>query len=70
MVLARVADFFSNGDSTHDVAEDRRRHVAHTMEAMAKSAADTVHRGVEDEVDDEAARPPYLHVRMPNWVMA
>jgi hypothetical protein len=28
---------------------------------------DTTRRAVEEEeIDDEAARPPYLHVRMPN----
>lgn len=66
MVLARVADFFTNGDSNHNLVDDRRRDVGHTAETMAKSAAETVQRAVEEDIDDDAARPPYLHVSMAN----
>lgn len=64
MVLARVANFFTNGDdATHDPVDNGRRAEGGAMDKardIAQAAA-----VVDDEVDDEAARPPYLHVRRP-----
>jgi hypothetical protein len=66
MVLARVADNLTHGDSTQNPADDRRRHVAIPMQAVGPPMADTAGGAGEVEIDDEAARPPYLHVRMPS----
>jgi hypothetical protein len=66
MVLARVANLFTNGDSTNRLVDDNRRDVAVTMQNIESSMADTAERVAVEEVDDEAARPPYLHVRMPS----
>jgi hypothetical protein len=66
MVLARVANDFTNGDSTKHLGDNHRGHVAITAPAdVGLPMADTVGGALEAEVDDEAARPPYLHVRMP-----
>ncbi|KAI8941705.1 hypothetical protein NX059_002913 [Plenodomus lindquistii] len=64
MVLARVADFFTNGDSTQNIVDNTRQDVTHAAESMAKNAADAVQRAAEEEIDDEAARPPYLHAML------
>jgi hypothetical protein len=70
MVLARVANFFTNGDSTHNLVDGRRGHVANTAQATALPMEDTRRRaGEAEEVGKEAARPPYLHVRMPSLQM-
>jgi hypothetical protein len=62
MVLARVANFFTNGDQPHTL--DARRDAAGAVDDMASSAVDTVKHAVEADIDDdEAARPPYIHVR-------
>lgn len=66
MVLARVANFLTNGDATNNLNTSDRRHDATAMEKIGSSAADTVAGAIEEEIDDEAARPPYLHVRMPS----
>jgi hypothetical protein len=61
MVLARVANFFSNGESTQELVEESRRDVAVTMDKVASRAINTAEdmaEGIEDE-----GRPPYLHVR-------
>jgi hypothetical protein len=65
MVLARVANLFTNGDSTNRLVDDNRRNVAVTMQNIESSMADIAERVAAEEIDDEAARPPYLHVRMP-----
>lgn len=67
MVLARVANFLTNGDATNSLTSTDRRHDATTMEKIGSTMADTVGEVIEEEIDDEAARPPYLHVRLPNW---
>lgn len=64
MVLARVADFFTNGGTPSNLV-DNQRNDGSTMQRVESSMADAVVRAVEEEIDDEAARPPYLHVRMP-----
>jgi hypothetical protein len=66
MVLARVANFFTNGDSTIDLTDGSRRNVANTAQAVELRMEDTKRGAMEEEVDEEAARPPYLHVRMPS----
>ena len=65
MVLARVANFFTNGDPDQPQTPDPRRDAAGAADNMAESLANTAKRAVEAEVDidDEAARPPYIHVR-------
>jgi hypothetical protein len=68
MVLARVANFFTNGSSTNNLV-DNRSDDASTMQKIESAMVDTVDTvasAVEEEIDDEAARPPYLHVRMPS----
>lgn len=65
MVLARVPNFFTNGSSTNNL-NDTRSNDAITMPKIESTMADTVASAVMEEIDDEAARPPYLHVRMPN----
>ncbi|KAG9195618.1 hypothetical protein G6011_00739 [Alternaria panax] len=64
MVLARVANFFTNGDSTTNLTDGSRRHVADTAHAMDLPMADTKRGAMDDEVDEEAARPPYLHAML------
>lgn len=67
MVLARVANFFTNGDSANTSVHHNRQDGANTTQAMELPMADTTRRVVDEEgIDSEAARPPYLHVRMPN----
>lgn len=65
MVLARVANFFTNGDSTVTLIDNRRDYVANTARAMELPMEDTKRGAVEEEeIDDEAARPPYLHAML------
>jgi hypothetical protein len=64
MVLARVANFFTNGETTHDLVEEGRRDVAVAMDSVASSAADTA-KVIAEEIEDDEGRPPYLHVRKP-----
>ena len=68
MVLARVANLFTNGDPTSSPTDGSRKNVANTREVVELPMEDTRRRAIEaeDEVDHEAARPPYLHVRMPS----
>lgn len=62
MVLARVANFFSNGETTQELVEERRRDVAVTMDKVASSAANAAETIAEDM--DEEGRPAYIHVRI------
>ncbi|KAI4910363.1 hypothetical protein J4E90_007798 [Alternaria incomplexa] len=64
MVLARVANFFTNGDSTTNLTDGSRRHGASTAYAVELPMEDTKRGAMEDEVDEEAARPPYLHAML------
>lgn len=64
MVLARVANFFTNGDFTTNLV-DKRSNDASAMQKL-ETMADTIGSTVEEEIDDEAARPPYIHVRVPS----
>jgi hypothetical protein len=66
MVLARVANFFTNGDSSN-LTDGSRQYGANAAPATELPMEDTRRRAMdEEEIDDEAARPPYLHVRMPS----
>jgi hypothetical protein len=67
MVLARVANFLTNGDTTNSLTNTTRRNDATTMEKVGSPMANTVGAAVEEEIDEEVARPPYSHVRMPSW---
>lgn len=64
MVLARVANFLTTGEPTHDLAEEGRRDVVDTMESVTSSAANTA-KIIAEEIEDDEGRPPYLHVRSP-----
>jgi hypothetical protein len=66
MVLARVANFFTNGGSTNDLGDDNGRYAAGAMQRIESTVAEAVDRAAEEEIDDEAARPPYIHVRVPS----
>ena len=67
MVLARVANFFTNGDSTSTLTDSSRDYVANTVRAREIPMEDTKRRVMEEEeIDNEAARSPYLHVRIPS----
>ncbi|KAF2629079.1 mitochondrial carrier protein [Macroventuria anomochaeta] len=63
MVLGRVANFFTNGESTHDLVEAERRDVAVAMDSVASSAADTA-KVIAEEIEDDEGRPPYLHAML------
>ncbi|EUC46047.1 hypothetical protein COCMIDRAFT_93821 [Bipolaris oryzae ATCC 44560] len=65
MVLARVANLFTNGDSTSTLTDSSRDYVANTARARQPPMADTKRSVMEEEeIDDEAARPPYLHAML------
>ncbi|KAI4654932.1 uncharacterized protein J4E78_007111 [Alternaria triticimaculans] len=64
MVLARVANFFTNGDSTTNLTDGSRRHGPSTTHAVELPMEDTKRGAMEDEIDEEAARPPYLHAML------
>lgn len=65
MVLARVANFFTNGDSASNLTDGSRDYVANTVQAIELPMEDTRRRAIEEEeIDDEAARPPYLHAML------
>ena len=57
MVLARVANFFTASDSKEQFVDDGREGGALAMEHVGTKMVG------EKEVDLEAARPPYIHVR-------
>lgn len=60
MVFARVANLFTTAiPGTSSLVDDGRRVSAFTMEGMPQIGGRSA---VEEEVDDEAARPPYIHV--------
>lgn len=64
MVLARVANLFTTtipGTPSNSLVDDGRRGVAFAMPESQSPEAGGV-AVMEQEVDDEAARPPYIHV--------
>lgn len=62
MVLARVANFFTTGEPTYKLIEEGRRDGVDTMESIGSSAENTA-KVIAEEIEDDEARPPYLHVR-------
>lgn len=66
MVLARVANLFTDGGSTSNLVQDNWGNDASTMQKVESRVADAADAVMEEEIDDEAARPPYLHVRNPH----
>jgi hypothetical protein len=67
MVLARVADTLTNGASTNTLVDDGHgRTGTRTMHKVESAMAEAVGGAVAEDIDEDAARPPYLHVRAPN----
>ncbi|KAH7385250.1 mitochondrial carrier protein [Phaeosphaeria sp. MPI-PUGE-AT-0046c] len=64
MVLARVANLFTNGGSIPNLVQDDWGNDASTMQKVGSRATDAVGAVLEDEIDDEAARPQYLHAML------
>lgn len=64
MVFARVANLLTNGGSTPNLVQDGWGNDASTMQRVESRVADTAGAVMEDEIDDEAARPPYLHAML------
>ncbi|KAL6704959.1 hypothetical protein ACN47E_007504 [Coniothyrium glycines] len=69
MVLAFVANLFTTGDAVDTRVAPSQQHGAGagtgTVQAVELSMADTTRRALaEEEIDDEAARPPYIHAML------
>lgn len=62
MVFARVANLLTNGGTTTNLVQDDWGNNARTMQEVGSRVADAAGAVMPDEIDDEAARPPYLHV--------
>lgn len=66
MVQARVAEFFSPSEHKANLVDASQQYGREgrlpTLESSR--AAMDVKENVQEEVDLDAARPPYLHVRM------
>ena len=63
MVLARVADFFTPAPTRSSLTDDGGRNRSYAMDTVERYATIGGTAAVEEEeVDDEAARPPYIHV--------
>lgn len=60
MVLARVANFFTTG-IPNSLVDDGRKDGVFSMEDLG-SLPDVGTEAAVEEVDHEAARPPYIHV--------
>ncbi|KAF2800990.1 mitochondrial carrier protein-like protein [Melanomma pulvis-pyrius CBS 109.77] len=64
MVLARVANFFSS-DSTTNLVDNGQKRRSLPMESVGALSSQGAGPVVEvEEVDEEAARPPYLHAML------
>jgi hypothetical protein len=63
MVLARAADNFTTGGAANTLVNDGPGNggATHSVEPAVAAAAGGA--AVEHDIDDDAARPPYLHVR-------
>jgi len=59
MVLARVANFFSSDTASHLVSDGPKDCL------LSKPLTEALPVAEMDDVDEEAARPPYIHVRLP-----
>lgn len=64
MVLARVANLFTTGDTSSGLIDGGQRHVADAASAMEVPLAEIKPGVVADEVDDDEGRPPYLHAML------
>ena len=60
MVFARLADYFATADERLSLADNATRGSSSPMESVGELPQ--IGPSVEDEVDEEAARPPYIHV--------
>jgi hypothetical protein len=64
MVLARVADIFTTGGPANQLVDDgHASNGATTMHKVESVVAGAVGAAVDENIDEDAARPPYLHVR-------
>lgn len=65
MVFARATSFLSSGktdNSEHQIAGD-----AGSESALQREVTEAMAQDVEQEIDLEARRPPYIHVRFPTY---
>jgi hypothetical protein len=62
MVLARAADNFTTGGAADTLPDDGPGNGG-AMHRVEAAVAEAVGGAVEQDIDDDAARPPYLHVR-------
>ena len=62
MVFARVADFLTPTPTRSSLVDDGGRRRAVAMDTVEKYSAVGSSAVTEQDVDDEAARPPYIHV--------
>jgi hypothetical protein len=62
MVLARAADNFTTGGAANTLVGEGPAGYGAPMHSVEPAVAEAV-GGVEQDIDDDAARPPYLHVR-------
>jgi hypothetical protein len=64
MVLARVADIFTTGGpATHPVGDGHASNGGTTVHKAESAVAGPLGGAVDEDIDEDAARPPYLHVR-------
>jgi hypothetical protein len=63
MVLARAADNFTTGGAANTLVDDGPGNGGATHRVEPAGAAAVGGPAVELDIDDDAARPPYLHVR-------
>jgi hypothetical protein len=69
MVLARVANLFTTAvPETNSLVDDGHREAAFAMEGTLPDIG--VPAAIEEEIDHEAARPPYIHVGFPVAICA
>ncbi|KAF1850575.1 mitochondrial carrier protein [Cucurbitaria berberidis CBS 394.84] len=64
MVLARVANLFTIGDSTNSLIDNGRGHATDPGQTVELPMADTTRRAIGEDIDEEEARPPYLHAML------
>ncbi|KAF2108921.1 mitochondrial carrier domain-containing protein [Lophiotrema nucula] len=64
MVLARVADFFTPAPTRSSFVDDGGRRSSYAMDPVEEYVPIGSTAAVEEEVDHEAARPPYIHAML------
>lgn len=62
MVFARLADYFATADQRSSLVDHGRRGSSSPMESVGELPQ--VKAIAEEEVDDDAARPPYIHAML------